>query len=230
MTEVPLHLRAVSLFFDFDSTIVGAEAVDELAGIALRGAADREARVESIRAITNAGMEGSMAIDESLRRRLDMIEIRAAMLPELVELLKSKLSPSMLRNAPLLKAMRDRIWVISSGFHEWIDPVVASLGLRSDHVLANRLKPDARGILRLDPASRCAAAGSKALAAAALGRTPPRVMVGDGMTDFEVRQEGACEYFAAWTECVTRPKVVAVADMVAPHFEGLLDALEECLA
>ena len=54
-------------------------------------------------------------------------------------------------------------------------------------------------------------------------------MIGDGMTDFEVRREGACDYFAAWTESVVRPTVVANADIVAPHFEGLLSALAECL-
>jgi D-3-phosphoglycerate dehydrogenase len=125
--------------------------------------------------------------------------------------------------------MRDQIWIISSGFHEWIDPVVAALGLRTDHVNANRLLADVEGILRLDPTSSCATVGSKARAATALGCAPPRIMIGDGMTDFEVRRDGACEYFVAWTESIVRPAVVANADIVAPHFDGLLASLQECL-
>jgi D-3-phosphoglycerate dehydrogenase len=176
MTRVPAHLASTTLFLDFDSTIVQAEALDELAQIALRGAPDRDARVAAIRDITAAGMDGAMPIDESLRRRLDMLEIRAAMLPELVRRLRERVSPSMLRHRELLAAMRDRVWVISSGFHEWIDPVVESLGLRGDHVRANRLRAGDDGVMRLDPASACAAVGSKARAAAALPCAPPRVM------------------------------------------------------
>ncbi|MSR33233.1 MAG: hypothetical protein EXS12_00275 [Phycisphaerales bacterium] len=230
MNKVPAYLKPASLFFDFDSTIVSGEAIDELAHIALANTPDRAARVAKIHAITNAGMEGAMAIDESLRQRLDMLEIRAHMLAPLVARLQKQISPSLLRHGALLQSMRDQIWIISSGFHEWIDPVVTKLGLRADHVNANRLLANAQGILRLDPTSRCATVGSKARAATALDCAPPRIMIGDGMTDFEVRSEGACEYFVAWTESVVRPAVVAKADIVAPHFEGLLAALQECLA
>jgi len=230
MNNVPAYLKSASLFFDFDSTIVSGEAIDELAQIALANAPDRATRVATIHAITNAGMEGAMPIDESLRQRMDMLQIRAHMIAPLVERLQQQVSPSLLRHAALLKNMRDQIWIISSGFHEWIDPVVSTLGLRTDHVNANRLLADADGILRLDPTSRCATVGSKARAAASLGCAPPRIMIGDGMTDFEVRRDGACDYFAAWTESVVRPAVVANADIVAPHFEGLLAALAECLS
>ena len=230
MSHIPPHLHSASLFFDFDSTIVSGEAIDELAQIALANAPDRAARVATIHAITNAGMEGAIPIDESLRQRMDMLQIRAHMIAPLVERLHQQVSPSLLRHAALLKNMRDQIWIISSGFHEWIDPVVSTLGLRTDHVNANRLLADSNGILRLDPTSRCATVGSKARVAASLGCAPPRIMIGDGMTDFEVRRDGACDYFVAWTESVVRPAVVANADIVAPHFEGLLAALAECLA
>ena len=77
MNNVPAYLKSASLFFDFDSTIVSGEAIDELAQIALANAPDRAARVATIHAITNAGMEGAMPIDESLRQRMDMLQIRA---------------------------------------------------------------------------------------------------------------------------------------------------------
>ncbi len=230
MNTIPPFLKSASLFFDFDSTLISGEAIDELAQIALVSAPDRGARVEKIRIITNAGMEGAMPIDESLRQRLDMLQVRAHMLAPLVARLQQQVSPSVQRNGAMLRAMRDQIWIISSGFHEWIDPVVAALGLRVDHVNANRLLANTDGILKLDPSSRCAMVGSKARAAAALGCAPPRIMIGDGMTDFEVFSQGACEYFAAWTESVVRPAVVSKADIIAPHFEGLLAALSECLA
>jgi D-3-phosphoglycerate dehydrogenase len=45
--------------FDFDSTLVRVEALDELADIALQGRADHAALLARIKLITNQGMEGS---------------------------------------------------------------------------------------------------------------------------------------------------------------------------
>ena len=67
-----------TLIFDFDSTIVAAEGLDEIARIALVDDPDREAKVLVIEGITRDGMEGRIGIDESLRRRLAMLTITRA--------------------------------------------------------------------------------------------------------------------------------------------------------
>ena len=51
--------QPVQLVFDFDSTVVAVEGLDELARIALADDPDRERTVEAIEAITRDGMSGA---------------------------------------------------------------------------------------------------------------------------------------------------------------------------
>jgi D-3-phosphoglycerate dehydrogenase len=216
---------ATNWIFDFDSTFVRVEALDELAEIALEGHADRDAVLESIREITHLGMEGRLAIDESLRRRMHLLAIHPHMLPRLVERLLENLTPSFARGMDRLRAMRERVWIVSGGFHEWIDPVADAVGLRRDRVIANRLRTRADGLLEIDPAaSPCAIDAGKAHAIRAAGVPRPRIMVGDGITDWQVREHGACERFVCLTEVVRREPVAARADVVAASLDDALAA------
>ena len=217
--SAPAHL-----IFDFDSTLVRVEALDELAEIALQGRPDRDAALARIRQITNLGMEGAMSIDQSLRSRLALMSIRAPMIAPLVERLCAAITPSFLQHRARLVAMRDRVWVVSGGCHEWIEPTIAHLGLRVDHVIANRLQPTPAGLLELDAASPCMVDHGKATAIDAAGIPRPRVMVGDGMTDWRVKERGACERFVCFTEVVRREAVVARADATAASLDEALAA------
>jgi D-3-phosphoglycerate dehydrogenase len=209
--------------FDFDSTLVAAEALDELAELALEGDADRPVRLARIREITAMGMDGRMSIHQSLTERLAMLALRPALLPPLVERLASRFAPSVWSGRDRLAVMSERVWVVSGGFHEWVEPVIERLGLRRSHVIANRLRPTAGGLLELDPAaSPCAVDSGKATAIEAAGLGRPRIMVGDGMTDWRVRELGACERFVCFTEVVHREPVAARADVVAGSLDSVL--------
>jgi D-3-phosphoglycerate dehydrogenase len=212
-----------TFIFDFDSTLVAAEALDELAEIALAGDAQRDARLARIREITAMGMDGRMSIERSLAERLAMLALRQDMLAPLVERLAARFAPSVWQGRHRLASIADRVWVVSGGFHEWVEPVISRLGLRTRQVIANRLRSTAAGLLELDPsASPCAVDSGKASAieAASLGR--PRVMVGDGMTDWRVRELGACERFVCFTEVVRREPVASRADVVANSLDAVL--------
>ena len=63
------------LIIDFDSTFVTVESLDELAHIVLKDNPESVQRLETIRAITRAGMEGSIPFDESLSKRLKLLNI-----------------------------------------------------------------------------------------------------------------------------------------------------------
>ena len=210
--------------FDFDSTLVRVEALDELAEIALEGRPDRTAVLARIREITALGMEGRMSIDASLRERMAMLHLRPAMVPALVARLSAAVTPSFLVHADRLRAMRDRVWVVSGGCHEWIEPTVERLGLRTDRVIANRLRPAAGGLLELDPESPCMVDHGKATAIEAAAVPRPRVMVGDGMTDWRVKERGACDRFICFTEVVRRAPVAERADAEAADLGQVLAA------
>ena len=60
------------LIIDFDSTFVTVESLDELAHIVLKDNPESAQRLEMIKAITRAGMEGSIPFDESLSKRMEL--------------------------------------------------------------------------------------------------------------------------------------------------------------
>jgi D-3-phosphoglycerate dehydrogenase len=76
--------------------------------------------------------------------------------------------------------------------------------------------------LGLDPSSELAAPGSKPRAVRALRLVGRVIAVGDGITDWEIRRDGAADEFIAFTEFVTRPAVVARADFVASGFHAVM--------
>lgn len=216
------------LVLDFDSTIVTVESLDELAACALAGRPDGAAVLARIRAITDAGMDGSLPIDQSLMQRLALLQIRRPMLDGLIERLIGALSPSLVPYRDELHAHAARVWVISSGFHEWIDPVVGALGIAPGHVLANRLAWTADGACTgLDPSSQLATPKSKPRAVRALALDGRVIAVGDGMTDWEIRAEGAADTFLAFTETIARPPVIALADRVVSDFGAVMSVWRE---
>jgi D-3-phosphoglycerate dehydrogenase len=209
----------IRYLIDFDSTLVAAETLDVLAGIALAGAPDREARTRAVAAVTDRAMAGEVSFAAALRERIDLLDARREHLPALIERLEGALTPSARRNRAFLS--RPEVFVVSGGFEEVIGPLLEPLGVTSDRIRANRLLFDHRGRLSgVDPASPLAHDGGKIVAARAIGGA--LVMVGDGWTDLEVWRAGAAVRFYAYTEVVARPTVVAAADRVAASLEDLL--------
>jgi D-3-phosphoglycerate dehydrogenase len=211
------------LVFDFDSTFTQVEGLDELADIALAGRPDAAERVAQIRALTDQGMAGEIGFQESLARRLALLGANRAHLAPLVARLKSKVSESIRRNGDFFRQFADRIYVVSSGFREFIEPVVAEFGIMPAHVLANTFTFDAAGnITGCDPANVLSRDGGKIRQLVLLDLDGPVYVLGDGYTDYQIREAGLAHRFYAYTENVSRPTVVAHADEVIPTFDEFL--------
>jgi len=212
-----------TLIFDFDSTIVAAEGLDEIARIALVDDPDREAKVLVIEGITRDGMEGRIGIDESLRRRLAMLTITRAHVAEVVKLLKKQIAPSFRRSKAAVRRNAANIRVVSSGFREYVVPVCAELGIAAEHVIANEFRWSKDGVaIGYDVDSPLAKPRGKPAAVRALKLTGTVVAVGDGATDCEIRDHGAAQEFVAYCENIERESVVARADRVVRSVDELL--------
>lgn len=59
--------------FDFDSTFVQVEALEELAEITLKGDKNREKALEQIKQLTDQGIEGQISFTDGLRKRLAIL-------------------------------------------------------------------------------------------------------------------------------------------------------------
>lgn len=212
----------LTYILDFDSTLVSVESLDELARISLEGHPDKELKLAQLHAITNQGMNGGLPFDESLRRRLELFEADRHHVARLGELLKEAITDSALELEDWFEENADNIYIVSGGFADYILPVARELGIPASHVFANRFIYDEAGkITGFDDSLPMSRPGGKALQVAQLELPDPVVMIGDGMTDYEVRARGSADEFWVFTQHVARPAVVERADRVLGSFEEL---------
>lgn len=210
------------LVLDFDSSFVGVESLELLAEIALAGHSEGMLRTAEVQRFTALAMNGEIGFADALTRRLELIAPRRKHIAALVARLQDRISPSFWRNREFLLAQAENVWIVSAGFHEYIDPVIAGFGLRTEQVLANRFRFAGDSVRGFDADNPLAGDGGKARAVAALGLARPIVAIGDGVSDLELAASGVADVFIAYTETVARPAVLAAADYVASDFDAAL--------
>jgi D-3-phosphoglycerate dehydrogenase len=217
----------LTYIFDFDNTLVSVESLDELARMSLERADNKETRLAEFVEMTNQGMNGTLAFDESLRRRLEILNVTRDDVRKLTELLKDTITDSALECEEWFDENADSIYVVSGGFEDYIIPVVEELGISASHVFANRfIYDDKDTVIGFDTSSNLSKPQGKVLQVAELELPSPIIMVGDGMTDYEVRSKGEADEFWAFTQHVARPVVVERADRVLASFEEIEEIAE----
>lgn len=212
------------LVLDFDSTFTTVEALELLAEITLADAPDRDAKLAEITRLTDQAMNGEIGFGDALKRRIALLGIRREHLPLLVEQLRTKVSPSIRRNRDFFEKNPERAVIVTGGFHDYVDPIVAEFGVTPDRVLANSLVFEGDLATGVDEANPLAHDGGKVEAVRSLGASGQVVMIGDGWTDYEVRAAGVADRFYAYVETAARPRVMAAADQVAAAFDEVLHA------
>lgn len=208
---------------DFDSTFTKVEGLDELAAIALSGHPNKDSIVGQIRDLTDQGMNGEIPFSEGLRKRIELLSGNRQHIAQLVEYLKTQISNSFQRNKKFFANHQDQIYIISSGFKEYIIPVVSTLGVLPEHVLANEFRFDEDGnIIGIDESNPLASDGGKIKALQSLGLDAEVYVIGDGYTDYELKESGLASRFYAFTENVKRDRVLSVADHVVASLDEFL--------
>jgi D-3-phosphoglycerate dehydrogenase len=215
------HLK--HYIFDFDSTFTQVEALDELGRISLRNSPDAARILGEIKETTNRAMAGKLSFRESLEKRLDLLNAHRDHLPELIEVLSGKISKSIARNVDFFKNNSEDIFIISNGFKDFIEPIVAPFGIPADHVFANEFIYDPDGkITGFDKANVLTENNGKAKQIGKLNLQGEIHVIGDGHTDFEIKLAGVAHKFYAFTENVHREEVASQADHVTPSFDEYL--------
>ncbi|WP_421976529.1 phosphoglycerate dehydrogenase [Roseivirga seohaensis] len=208
---------------DFDSTFTQVEALDILGEISLSNHPEKNARLQKIKDITDLGMAGEMSLRESLIARIQLLNGNKAHLPELISRLSKLVSKSIERNSVFFNEHPENTFIISNGFKEFIVPVVTKFGIKADHVFANDMVFDTEGnIIDLNRNNVLSINGGKVKQIEALKLKGQINMIGDGYTDYEVRQAGMANNFYAYTENVEREPVKKHADHIAPSFDEIL--------
>ena len=208
---------------DFDSTITKVEGLDQLAAIALAHSSDGTKVVQQIKELTDAGMNGELSLSESLSKRMSLLNANKKHVDALVEFLLENISESFERNKKFLQEYADQILVVSSGFKDFIIPVVSYLGLKAENVYANTFIYDDHGdIIGVDNSNVLSQTGGKIELVKSLNLDAHVSVIGDGFTDYEIKQHGLADRFYAFVENVERQKVVDVADFTIKSLDEFL--------
>ena len=209
--------------FDFDSTLTRVEALDVLAEMTLQGKSNREDVIHEIQEITNLGIDGDISFTESLERRIKLLKANKNHLNPLVDELRQKISKSIAANKEFFEKYSDDIYVISCGFKEFIDPIVKEYNIPSERVYANTFKFDEEGnIIGFDEKNVLATHNGKIECLKQLDLEGEVQVIGDGYSDYVMREAGIAHKFFAYTENVHRDKAADNADHVAPNLDEFL--------
>lgn len=208
---------------DFDSTFTQVEALDELARISLKKHPDRENRYREIDELTNLAMEGRLSFGESLEGRVKLLDANREHLDQLISRLKKKVSASFSRNKPFFKKHSAEVLIVSGGFKEFITPVVLPYHIQKENIYANTFRFDADGkIIGFDEENPLATEGGKVKLLKAMDLKGELFGIGDGHSDFQLKESGLIKKFYAFTENIERKAVSAKADHVTPSFDEFL--------
>lgn len=191
--------------FDCDSTLSRVEGIDELAR--------RKGLFEQVAALTDAAMNGELALEAVYAQRLELIKPDQDLIAWLAELYIAELVDGVVETMQALHAAGKQIHIISGGLRQAILPLAQKLSIPEDQVHAVDVVFDEQGhyqdFVRHSP---LAVSGGKARICRRLRmKHDSLVMIGDGKTDLEAKLAGV--YMIGFGGVVRRPLVEEQADL-----------------
>lgn len=207
-----------TIIVDFDSTILRGELLEMIAEIVFRHDEKKEEKVRQIAQITALGMEGKISFEESLSKRLSLIKMTKKHLDECVDLTKQLINQDYLDMHDFLNSKN--LFVVSGGYKNVIDEVADLIKVKKHNIFANDLIFAGDDFIGIEKDNPLAKSNGKAVVSRGLkkGKT---LMIGDGMTDYLVKKDGAADYFSAYVGIVSRDAVAKQADFVLNTFADL---------
>ena len=213
--------RADAVCFDVDSTVCRDEGIDELAEYL-----GKRAEVEEW---TTRAMDGGVPFQEALAARLEIIQPSKAALDAFLAFDPPNLSPGVVELVGALRGAGREVFLVSGGFRQMIAPVAEVVGVKPENVFANNILFNEAGLYAgFDEEEFTSRAGGKAEAIRHLKATygfETLVMIGDGATDMEARQDGGADLFVGFGGVVARPAIVEGADWFVYNFDALIESL-----
>jgi len=211
------------IIIDYDSTFIKVESLDELSKIS--NGYD-ETINNKISEITNLGMEGKISFSDSLRKRLELIECNKEDIVKTVEILEKKVSDSFKNNVSFLKNNAENILIVSSGFHELIEPVVIQYGIKKENIFANKFLYDKNKVIGYDKKNPLSKSQGKVNILKELKLKGEIHVIGDGYTDYEIKKEGLANYFYLFIENIKRESVVKNADYLLKSLDQFIKIIK----
>ncbi|WMJ73071.1 phosphoglycerate dehydrogenase [Cytophagaceae bacterium ABcell3] len=208
---------------DFDSTFTKVEALDELGEISLKDHPNKNKILQEVIDLTNSGMEGKSSFTSNLSKRIELLQANKRHLPLLIEKLQGKVSESVKRNRDFFERFSNNVYIVSSGFKEFITPIVTEYGIKEENIFANTFTYDENeNIVGFDRSNVLCLDKGKIQQLKTLNLKGDVYVIGDGYTDYEIKEAGLANKFYAFTENVERQAVLEKAEHIAPSLDEFL--------
>lgn len=211
-----------TVVFDFDSTLVSCESLEEIA----RSKVDA-ATLKEIQLVTSQGMSGETDFLTSLKKRLRLLAISKEDCLRFAERASVYLTPGMDKLIADLQAKGIAVWIVSGALREILLPAGKLLQIPENHLLGVTLdwKPGAE-IDESIPINRSKWEGAKEVFSL---WTSPAIAIGDGMTDYALYEQGLVDHFIAFTQHARRNALLAKRTLEARSVLELRKSLDEIL-
>lgn len=201
-------------FFDVDSTIISRESLMDMVLLAAGPSAELEQKLADI---TNAGMNGEITFEESLKRRFAVAPIKKTHMETVTQKMLGEVTHGMHEFMDALRKAGHEVWILTAGIRDMMLPLAKKLGIPEHQVLANEAEWNGDTLSHFKPGPMLRTEGKAEIIRKLKedGRIDGIIiMVGDGSSDLAVFTEGASDTFYGFGEHAVRPRVRAHA----PHY------------
>lgn len=173
-----------AILFDCDSTLSAIEGIDELAR--------RAGLYDQLAPLTAAAMEGTVSLEAVYRKRLETIRPTRQAVEALGDCYIRHAVPGAKEVITELHRRGKHVHIVSGGLRQALLPLAVCLGVAEERVHAVDVYFDTEGNYRdFDETSPLARGGGKTVICRRVQEEEgPVVLVGDGMTDYEVTEAG----------------------------------------
>lgn len=210
-----------SFVFDFDSTLVSLETLDEIISLSLRENHDpkkTQTLMQEIRQITDMGMNGEIDFRTSVKKRLKKSSVSRRHLEIICRKITASITPGLQSVIKEIKSENCDVFILSGALHDCVIPVAKKLGIPMKKVFANQPVFDANGNLTGIKKTELASGEGKTLCIKKLKKSGlirgKIIIIGDGISDLDPYRRGVVDDFIGFG-IHKRRKIV---ETEAPHF------------
>jgi len=216
-----LESKNINLLIDFDSTIIKDESLELLSEISVKNSADKI----KIANITRDAMEGKIGFSNALRERVALLKSTKQQLKDVIVIIEKRLTDSFIENKDFFRCNSANCYIVSGGFIEIIHPVLEPFNILKSNIFANEFLYDKNNniisVNHDNPLSKDK--GKVKVAKNIIGQN---IIIGDGYTDYEVKQFGHAKKFIQFSENINRPILNSLSDYTAYNFNDVINYIE----
>lgn len=213
----------VNFIFDFDSTIVNSETLNDILALAI---GNNTEKINEIDNITKMAMEGKISFRESLEKRLKLSIINKSMVDAII----TKTLTSIVNNMDIvinniLKQNNTKVFIVSGGFTEVITPTAVKLNINTNNIYANKFKFNNNNeVIGVEDTLLLQSSGKAKIIQDLKNKgiiNGKVIMIGDGYTDLETKLNNIVDEFICFCGVVSRKPIKEATKYVANSAEEL---------